>query len=80
MDSEKIVSALKQCANGGCDSRCYLRNRKYQDDPARLECKFELMRDAMRLIKEQEKAIKEWEKYTGFLNACGVFDLADDGK
>lgn len=66
-DREKVMQWLKTCANG-CEDGCPY---EYKNLVYRVECKADLMSDALELLKAQEpvKPVDKWDH--GFYYACG---------
>ena len=56
-DREKVMQWLETCASG-CEDGCPY---EYKNLVFRLECKADLMRDALALLKEQEDQIEQLE-------------------
>lgn len=68
-DGEKVINGLEHCLEGvvGCQTRC-----PYKRDFA---CRSELARDALALIREQQKQLKAQQP--SLIQLC---DLLDDAK
>ncbi len=57
-DREKVMQWLKTCVSG-CEEGCPY---EYKNLVCRVECKADLMRDAVAMLKEQEQRINELEE------------------
>ena len=88
-DREKVMQWLKICANG-CKDECPY---EYKNHVYRVECKADLMSDALELLKEQPNAVqckdcKYWGKKSGLTaRKCsrqgiitGQFDFCSYGR
>lgn len=74
-DREKVMQWLETCV-GGCEEGCPY---EYKNLVYRVECKADLMRDALSLLKEQE-AVKPREcQYPHGTYACGFCDYIPIG-
>lgn len=76
---EKVKQALKRCSENGSCGTCYKAKGEYQDDPARIKCKKELMQEALALLKEQEKENRALRKLLDWAVECdwGLDNLGD---
>jgi hypothetical protein len=74
-DREKVMQWLEACVSG-CEEGCPY---EYENLVYRVECKADLMRDALALLKEQE-AVKPREcQYQHGTYACGFCDYIPIG-
>ena len=68
IDRAKVIKGLKKCSIDDVDcKRCPYNgegNQKYG-------CETVMQRDALKLLKEQERIIKQYQKADGFLFAHG---------
>ena len=75
-DFEKVTRGLAECIKenmSGCLECPY-----YADQIAHRDCVEWILRDALFLLKEQEKQLKEWEKHVPFLAAHGILKGDED--
>ncbi len=75
-DFEKVTRGLAECIKGNM-SAC-LECPYYADQIAYGDCMEWILRDALFLLKEQEKQLKEWEKHVPFLAAHGILKGDED--